>query len=80
MNNKKINIKCRKCKSNNFNIIEIWDKWITWSVEDGILNYDDGYLNDGGNPIGLSCACIECGNNWRLRKKIQIADLFDNEN
>lgn len=67
--------KCPKCKSQEVEIIEIWDATISWIP-------DDPYYNQGaltpGDPQRVEGNCQNCGHKWRMRNVVQVdEDWFE---
>lgn len=61
--------KCPKCRSQNVELIEIWDATISWIPNDPYFN--DGNLNPG-DPQKVEARCLNCNHTWRIRKITQV--------
>ena len=61
--------KCPRCRTQNVELIEIWDAYIVWTPE-------ESYANDGlllpGDPHKVEGHCLECNHRWRIRRVIQV--------
>jgi len=67
----KIELKCPRCKSITFGIVEHWRATSSWAVENGrVVDYNQ-------NPSSfdltgeLSGVC-PCGHEWKIRKKLDL--------
>ena len=61
--------KCPKCKSNNIELIEIWDATIVWIPGERLFN--EGLLNPG-DPKKVEGHCIDCEHRWTFRGIVQV--------
>ena len=61
--------RCPKCKSQNVELIEIWDATISWLPDEPYFN--NGVLNPG-DPNRVEGHCLECGRRWRMRGIVQV--------
>ncbi len=71
----KVNKRCPKCKGKNLELIEVWEgHTITWQVEDGQINRNEGNI-EPGDPWKVEGHCEDCDHRWTFRKTLQIEDL-----
>lgn len=70
-------IHCPKCKSINIGLNELVESCINYlQDEDGCIDIgSNGY----GNIVGVTADCYDCNHSWKLRKVLQIDDLFEEE-
>ena len=69
--------RCPKCKSQNVELIEIWDAAISWLPDNPYFN--NGDLNPG-DPIRVEGHCLDCEHKWRIRGIVQVRkEWFKNE-
>ena len=73
----KSKVKCPKCgNKSNLKLHEIWSgHTITWEVEDGKFDRNDGSL-EHGDAYKVQAEC-KCGHGWTLRKALQIDDVTE---
>lgn len=71
--------KCPKCKNKtNLTLIEIWkNHTISWIVENGSFNLNDGAL-EHGDPYKVEAKCT-CGYQWTIKNVTQIHQLIADE-
>lgn len=69
-------VNCPKCKNTKqLTLIEIWqDHTISWIVENGKFDRDDGAL-EMGDAYKVQAKCT-CGHMWTIRKALQIDDII----
>lgn len=72
----KTKVRCPKCKNaQELELIEVWEgHTISWRVNNGNLDRDDGAL-ESGNPSKVEARCT-CGHSWRVRGVLQIDDVL----
>jgi hypothetical protein len=61
--------RCPKCKTQEVELIEIWDAFISWHPADPY--YNDGALEPGESKK-VSGRCLLCEHRWTLRGVIQV--------
>lgn len=61
--------KCPKCKTQNVELIEVWDATISWSPCEPYFN--NGNLNPG-DPKKVEGHCLNCDHKWTIRKVPQV--------
>ena len=61
--------KCPKCKSQNVELIEIWEHAISWLPDDNYFEHGDFFFND---PKKVEGNCLDCGHRWRIRNVVQV--------
>lgn len=61
--------RCPKCKSQNVELIEIWDATISWLPDEPYFNGRD---LSPGDPNHVYGHCLECGRRWRMRGIVQV--------
>ena len=68
--------RCPKCRSQNAELIEIWDAGITWHPGDPY--YNEGVL-EPGDPVKVEGNCLDCEHKWAMRGITQVKpEWFDN--
>lgn len=67
--------RCPKCKTQEVELIEIWDATISWMPEEPY--YHEGALMPG-DPKKVEGHCLRCEHRWALRNIIQVKpEWFD---
>jgi hypothetical protein len=74
----KSKVKCPKCKNKKeLTLIEVWEgHTISWEVEDGKFDRNDGSL-EPGDAYKVQGKCNDCGHIWTIRKALQIDDVTE---
>lgn len=67
-------IKCPKCRSRDLSLIEVGEVSLTWHVENGRFDREEGWRDYGG-ALHMAASCKGCGHYWRLRGVLQITDV-----
>lgn len=69
--------KCPICKSSSFYFVEIWaGSTITWEVNNGCFNKDDGFLcAEDAAPKKVEGHC-KCGHRWTVKNAVNIGDVY----
>lgn len=67
-------IKCPKCNSKDLYITELWQNYIEFEQIDGVIDTEEGNLNES-NPYKLKGTCQKCCHNWTIKNATQITDL-----
>ena len=69
--------KCPKCKNTKeLTLIEVWKgHTISWEVEDGKFDRNDGAL-EHGDAYKVEGKC-KCGHQWTIRGALQISDVAE---
>ena len=68
-------IKCPRCKSEEIELIEIWNgSSISFMLEGMMVDLNDGY-KAYGYPVRVEAKCTDCEHQWKLRNITQITDL-----
>lgn len=68
---------CRKCKSKDLMITEVWTgSTIVWEQMDGKFDMSDGTLHPDGDPYKVEAKCKKCKHRWKIRKINQITGII----
>lgn len=67
------NVRCPKCSNTReLRLIEVWrSHTITWEVECGVFDINDGAL-EPGDAYKVEAKCKNCGHQWTIRGARQI--------
>lgn len=72
-------VRCPKCKSNNLQLIEIWEgHTISWEQEDGKFDLNNGAQEPGG-PYKVQGRCRGCDHWWTIKGIRQIHYVIPEE-
>ena len=66
-------LRCPKCRSRSFELIEVIDASTAWRVVNGRLNREDGF-HEFGNPICVLAEC-SCGHHWKVRRATTVIQV-----
>ena len=66
-------LRCPKCRSGSFDLIEVIDAMTAWKVINGRLNREDG-IHEFGNPTNVRAEC-SCGHRWKVRGATTVTQV-----
>jgi phage FluMu protein Com len=70
-------LRCPRCKSRTFTLIETCEHFTSFYVVDGKLDRQEGFHDvDGYTRLEADCPC---GHRWKVRNAIQINDAVTEE-
>ena len=79
INNKqdvKMSLRCPKCRSDHFQIMEYYIAAMNFEVYEGVLRLSEGTPSPDYEMMNkLGGICIKCEHHWTLRGVNQIIDL-----
>jgi len=65
---KKINLRCPKCKSASFQLSECVEEFVYYDVVDGLMP-KHATDHEAGGSIELGATCSKCSHKWTPRSK-----------
>lgn len=71
----RLNLKCPKCRSRDYTLIETAEEHVIYEVRDGIKP-KDATDHEAGTILGVECECSDCGYNWKPRRVTQWIDAI----